>query len=375
MVKCPNCNKEFEKAVKFCDECGAKIEAEQAAEPVSTAEPALAEPVNPKSPEENVLQETQEVVQSCEATEPVDEQTAEQHLEQATPGENQEHIVPAPVLGFEMAPTQDVTIQKPVPYSYNMPVPQPEKPKKKGKKIGIIAGVAAVIVIVIAIIASLGGSDKKAYEASKIAYDNINTAYELTEQYASDIYTAWQMGIYDDDEIYRDGAEHLAGELSLSEDEIINALIEVVEDLLDKESDDVKSLARRDSGALLEILVENSDISLFTFCTRVVIRAYEQNGDAAKIEITLSEAQAQIKILSEDYSDYEHYENIKGYYTSIKAFFDFCQEPLGSFEQIKTTINDYRNDARSFHSSLDYIFEDAKGNDDEDIDVENAEEV
>ena len=65
-----------------------------------------------------------------------------------------------------------------------------------------------------------GGSDKKAFEASKAAYDNINIAYEITEQFGSDIYEAWRLGIYDDDEILDDGAIHLATELSLSADEI-----------------------------------------------------------------------------------------------------------------------------------------------------------
>ena len=65
-----------------------------------------------------------------------------------------------------------------------------------------------------------------------------------------------------------------------------------------------------------------------------------------------------MKTLSEKYSDYEHYPALKGYYTTTDAFFDFCQNPSGSFEQVKTTINDYRNDCRSYNKDLNYIFED-----------------
>lgn len=81
----------------------------------------------------------------------------------------------------------------------------------------------------------------------------------------------------------------------------------------------------------------------------VVSGAYAANGETAK---------AQMKNLSENYSDYEHYPNLKGFYTTTSSFFDFCQNPTGSFEQVKTTINDYRNKARGYISDLDYIFED-----------------
>lgn len=65
-----------------------------------------------------------------------------------------------------------------------------------------------------------------------------------------------------------------------------------------------------------------------------------------------------MKKMSEKYSDYEHYPSLKKYYTETKSYFDFCKAPTGSFEQVKTTINDYRNDIREYVSDLDYIFED-----------------
>ena len=65
-----------------------------------------------------------------------------------------------------------------------------------------------------------------------------------------------------------------------------------------------------------------------------------------------------MKELSESYSDYEHYPALKGYYTTTSSFFDFCQNPTGSFEQLKTTVEDYKTTARDFNADLDYIFED-----------------
>ena len=89
----------------------------------------------------------------------------------------------------------------------------------------------------------------------------------------------------------------------------------------------------------------------------IVANAYKANGKASEAETALEKAKEQMKTLSEKYSDYEHYPNLKGYYTTTSSFFNFCQNPTGSFEQVKTTINDYKNEARDYMSDLDYIFE------------------
>ena len=47
-------------------------------------------------------------------------------------------------------------------------------------------------------------------------------------------------------------------------------------------------------------------------------------GAGKKAQTALNEAKAQMKELSEKYSDYEHYPNLKGYYTTTSSFFDFC---------------------------------------------------
>lgn len=71
----------------------------------------------------------------------------------------------------------------------------------------------------------------------------------------------------------------------------------------------------------------------------------------------MESAKTQMRALSEKYSDYEHYPNLKGYYTTTSSYFEFCQNPEGTFEQVQDTINDYRNKARDYKSDLDYIFE------------------
>ena len=202
------------------------------------------------------------------------------------------------------------------------------------------------------------GGDKKAFEASKAAYDNIDIAYEITEQFGSDIYEAWRLGIYDKDEILDDGAKHLATELSLSADEIRIGAAYHVANLLgenwDEMTDDDKDVLISQADSFFEIMEDD----LFSFCVMCVAGAYAANGKVEEAQTALNAAKAQMKELSQEYSDYEHYPNLKGYYTTTSSFFDFCNNPTGSFEQVKDTVNDYKNDARDYISDLDYIFED-----------------
>ena len=198
--------------------------------------------------------------------------------------------------------------------------------------------------------------NKKAYEASKVAYDNIDIAYEIVEQMGSDIYDAWLLGIYDKEELIENGAEYLASELSLSEDEIRAGVGCTFAEVL--------GMSWNLSESYKKDIIEMADDSfylfedeMFTFCVLSVKNAYEINGKMEEAQIALDAAKANMKELSEKYSDYEHYPNLKGYYTTTSSFFNFCKDPTGSFEQVKDTINDYKNEARDYISDLDYIFE------------------
>lgn len=203
-----------------------------------------------------------------------------------------------------------------------------------------------------------GDSDRKAFEASKAAYDSIDIAYEITEQYGSDLYEAWRLGIYDDDEIFAGGAEHLASGLSLSADEIRTGAAYTVATMVgenwDELSEEDKNKYIDNADAFFSVMEDD----LFTFCVMAVTGAYTVNGKVEEAQTALDAAKAQMKKLSTEYSDYEHYPMLKGYYTTTSSFFDFCNNPTGSFEQVKETINDYRKEARDYISDLDYIFED-----------------
>ena len=162
--------------------------------------------------------------------------------------------------------------------------------------------------------------NKKAFEASKEAYNNINTAYEITENFGSDIYEAWRLAIYEKDEVLDGGTAYLSSELSLSEEELNDGVAYMtLEDEWENATEEQKSAAR-DSADLYFSLFEDD---LFSYCVILVTNAYKANGKVSEAETVLEEAKEQMKTLSEKYSDYEHYPNLKGYYTTTSSFFFF----------------------------------------------------
>lgn len=218
--------------------------------------------------------------------------------------------------------------------------------------------IALLISAIMCICLSACGGTQKAFEASKSAYDSVDIAYEITEQFGSDLYEAWRMGIYDDDEILEDGVHYLATELSLTEDEIKDGVAYTLNQIMGEsewgELEDSAKQSYRNQADLYFTIFEDD---LFSYCVMIVTGAYQANGKIAEAQAALDSAKEQMKELSDKYSDYEHYPNLKGYYTTTSSFFDFCQNPTGSFEQVKNTINDYKNEARDYISDLDYIFE------------------
>lgn len=223
----------------------------------------------------------------------------------------------------------------------------------------------ATFILALAIYFSMTACGKKAspktpveFEISKIAYENINTAYEITQQFGFDIYEAWRLGIYEKDELMENGVAHLADKLSLSEDELRTGGAYYAITLLGEDWDEISNEDKDKYINACDGLFAVMEDQMFTFCVRCVTGAYTINGKIAEAQTALDTAKTQMKELSEKYSDYEHYPSLKGYYTTTNSFFEFCQNPEGSFEQTKNTINDYRNEARDYASDLDYIFED-----------------
>ncbi len=202
-----------------------------------------------------------------------------------------------------------------------------------------------------------GGKDKKAFEASKAAYDNVNSAYEITEKYGSDIYEAWRLGIYEKKDLQKNGCSTLAKELSLTEDEIAAGAGYTAAKVVGENWDSLSEEEKENYIGRADKYFSNFEDEMFTWCVELTSNAYIVNGKVEEAQKYLDEAKIQMKELSSDYSDYEHYPALKGYYTTTSSFFDFCQNPTGSFEQLKTTVEDYKSTARDYNADLDYIFE------------------
>lgn len=150
----------------------------------------------------------------------------------------------------------------------------------------------------------------------------------------------------------------LAGELHLSKSELRDGvaytMIDFVGETWEEASDEDKNYYR-DNARYIFMLFEDD---LFSFCVIVVGNAYIVNGKVAEAQGYLDEAKVQLRSLGENYSDYEHYPALKGYYTTTVSYFEFCQDPTGSFNQVKTTIGNYRDTIRGYKSDLKYAFED-----------------
>lgn len=216
--------------------------------------------------------------------------------------------------------------------------------------------VALLLVFSLSISLCACSGSKKAFEVSKDAYDNVDVAYEITEQFGEDIYEAWRVGIYEKDDI---SVNLLASELNLSEEEIIEGIVYTFASMSsDKSYEEISEEDKQVIRDAADVYFSMFNDSLFSACVMAVTGAYNVNGKVDEAQNALDEAKLQMKELSEKYSDYEHYPNLKGYYTTTSSFLDFCQNPTGSFEQVKETINEYRNEARDYISDLDYIFED-----------------
>ena len=215
------------------------------------------------------------------------------------------------------------------------------------------------LLMVLSLAACGGGSKKKAFSLAKKAFDEIEEAYSITESFGDDVYEAWRIAIYEDDELLEDGIKHLATQLHLSESELSDGvaayLIEDVgEGSWETASLEEKNLYKDNTAALFGIF----ESSLFSFVVGCVVKAYSISGKSDMIQAALVAAKADMKEMSEKYSDYEHYASLKKYYTTTNAYYEFCKNPTGSFEQLKTTTSNYSNDARTHRNDLAYIFED-----------------
>lgn len=200
------------------------------------------------------------------------------------------------------------------------------------------------------------GNNKKAFELSKQAYDDICAAYTIIEEMGESLYETWRISIFKDDEL---STEYLSQHTHLSVEEIDEGVVYTIFSLAtdadyETATEEEKAGFRNFGDAFFRLSKDN----LSTTCLNVVSNAYRANGSMAKAGELLESAKQKMRELSNDYSDYEHYPSLKELYTTTQSFLDFCEDPQGySFEQYSTTYNDYVTKARDYKNDLEYIFE------------------
>lgn len=208
------------------------------------------------------------------------------------------------------------------------------------------------------------------FELSKTAYNKICKAYEMTDAFASDTYEGWRVGATEQKALLSadNCAEYLTRKMKLTEEELrdgiayrlisTHATIDGVRIEYNWESatEDNKAYLRSLDSAFLKSYQRKSNTNVFVGVLYAVNCAYIAKGDTEKTKALLEEAKVLMRELSEEYSDYEHYPNLKGFYTTTDSFFEYCMRPEGSFNQAKTTIRDYRDTIRDYQSDLNFIF-------------------
>lgn len=229
--------------------------------------------------------------------------------------------------------------------------------KIKTAAITIVSLVLIVCIICATVSVSINASIRS--NAQK-AYNYINEAYGLVNEFSQDIYEAWFKGINETSSVKGSsydrisGLEYLVEDMNITLDEIKQGVIHSYygdEDVPEYYSDyDVEE-------AYEDILSWYND-EVFSAVVNIVVKTYEVTGRTAGIERLLSEAKTSMKRLGEKYADYAHYPDLKNFLVNTRSMFDFCCNPEGSFEQVVQTFNDYRNEARECYFALDYIFED-----------------
>ena len=245
--------------------------------------------------------------------------------------------------------------------------------------------VLALVLALLMVVPFVACGDEKDFNVSKEVFTRVHDAAEKIDAMASDIYEAWRIGIDCNMESlkYVDDLSFLTNNMSIDEDDIYGGLVDIEfhyddyvkateitkDDILGYDIDnynDYKKFLRdcqRDwLSSKFEEFEEFEEIApIYEFVSmhgdsrsglvRLIINTYEEG--IFDISSNLDYAEKDMKTLS---NNYEHYQNLKDYFTTVKAFYDYCQNPTGSFEQAASTIEDYRNKIRDYYYKLEYVF-------------------
>lgn len=199
------------------------------------------------------------------------------------------------------------------------------------------------------------------FSCAQEAYMNIKAAWDLLDQWSGDLYNAWHGSIMEEDEMGANVIPYFVQNTHLTEAEVLEGFTVVAYVHLSNKPDGVNwaSLSEDRKQEWREATVKAFEDSYPSFqeANLMITYAYILNGDYQTAKDTMETAKEHMKVMSEQYSDYEHYPALKGFFTTASAMLDYCASPSGSFQQYKDLLNDYRKEARDAINDLNYIFE------------------
>lgn len=177
------------------------------------------------------------------------------------------------------------------------------------------------------------------YECGKSAYDSLVRSEEICIQMMDSIYNAWRFSIYEaTDYSGNSRVAAFADEAGLTVNEVKTAFMHVH--------------GAFDFDLVAEALTE------FSYAVDIVLQAYIDKGLVTELDGELENAKAELKTMTEKYSDYDEYPMLKTYYSKVNSYAEFVKNPTGSFEQLVTTIETYEKEMRDCRGDLEFVFED-----------------
>lgn len=202
---------------------------------------------------------------------------------------------------------------------------------------------------------------KARFNCAREAYKNIKSVWDFVDTWAGDLYNAWHGAIMEEDEIEDNVIPYFVENTNLSEAEVSEGFAIVAYTYLSNKPDGVAwgSLSEERKQAWQDATVEafNRSYPDFREAILMVTCVYGLNGNYQIALDTMETAKENMKIMGEQYADYEHYPSLKSFFTTTSAMLEFCASPSGSFQQYQNLLNDYRKEARDYINDLDYIFE------------------
>ena len=181
-----------------------------------------------------------------------------------------------------------------------------------------------------------GSTNEAPYTCGKAVYKQLNLAADICIDMMDSIYAAWYFAIHEADDYSFNAVRGLASKTGFTEDALESAY------------EDMGGSASRLSDRLED----------FNVAVAVIKQVYVNNGTVKRLDDALTSAKNELRTMTNEYSDYSEYPDLKSFYSEVSSYAEFAKNPSGSFSQLKTTIDNYETNIRTYKATLAFVFED-----------------